>query len=555
MLRGIGASPGVAIGKAFVKGNQKIEIIKKKIDDVDAELVKLDRSFESAKAQVRTIGTHTLNHIGQEEAKIFEAHLMMLEDTELFDKIRDKVRLDHFNAEWALKEVTESYLAIFESMDNDYMRERATDLKDITGRVLRILQNIELADLSKLPEKVIIVAEDLTPSDTATMDKTNVIGFLTDLGGQTSHSSIMARIMGIPAVVGLKTITESAVNGDIIAFNGETGEVVVNPDEEEFDNYTKNKEEENRFLTELQNYKGQKTVTLDGREVELFGNIGTVEDMPALLQNDAEGIGLFRTEFVYMNRDTLPSEEEQYASYKEVLEMIYPKPVVIRTLDIGGDKELSCFRIKKEMNPFLGYRAIRLCLKEKDIFKTQLRALMRAGVYGNLKIMFPMISSLTELLAAKKVLKEVEDELDKEGVEYSKTVEVGMMIEIPSAAVISDILAKHVDFFSIGTNDLIQYTCAVDRMNEEVQDLYDPYNPAVLRLINTVIENGHKAGIWVGMCGELAGDKRFIPILIGMGLDEFSMSSASILPARKLIRELNYDSARALASEMLRNLE
>ena len=441
---------------------------------------------------------------------------------------------------------------MFESMDNEYMRERAADIKDVTNRIIRHLLGIKIVDLAALEEEVILVAHDLTPSDTATMNKSKVLGFLTDIGGRTSHTAIMARTLEIAAVVGLTDITTKANDGDYIVFNGDTGEVILNPDEETIDKYTKLKNEFDEYRKSLELLKGKPSQTTDKRHVELAGNIGSPNDVEGLIKNDAEGVGLYRTEFLYMDKeDGFPTEEEQYEAYKAVLEGMDNKPIVIRTLDIGGDKELPYFDMEPEMNPFLGYRAIRICLDRKDIFKTQLRALYRASVHGTLRIMFPMISSLEELLAAKEVVAEVKEELKSEGIAYADNVEVGMMIEIPSAAVISDILAKHVDFFSIGTNDLIQYTCAVDRMNQKISSLYNQFNPAVLRLIKTVIDNAHAEGKWVGMCGESAGDQRMIPILLGFGLDEFSMSPISILPARKLITSVSYEDMKKFAGEVL----
>ncbi|HBF6803793.1 TPA: phosphoenolpyruvate--protein phosphotransferase, partial [Clostridioides difficile] len=489
--------------------------------------------------------------LGAEEAEIFEAHLLVLEDPELIGSAIDKIKTESVNAEYALNEIKEMFVSMFESMDNEYMKERAADIKDVTNRILRHILGIKVVDLSALSEEVVLIAHDLTPSDTATMNKKMVLGFLTDIGGRTSHTAIMSRTLEIAAIVGLNDITSKVKDGDFVVFNGDTGEVIVNPDEETINKYTELKAKYEDERKALQLLKGKPSVTLDGKHVELAGNIGTPNDIEGLIKNDAEGVGLYRTEFLYMDRDSFPTEEIQYEAYKAVLEGMDGKPIVIRTLDIGGDKELSYLSMEPEMNPFLGYRAIRLCLDRKDIFKTQLRALYRASVHGRLRIMFPMISSLEELLQAKEVVKEVLAELDSEGVAYAKDVEIGMMIEVPSAAVISDVLAKHVDFFSIGTNDLIQYTCAVDRMNQKISYLYNQFNPAVLRLIKTVIDNAHKEGKWAGMCGESAGDQKMIPILLGMGLDEFSMSPISILPARKLITSVKESDMKKLADDVL----
>lgn len=552
MYKGTGASPGIALGKALVIEHSELVIEKKTIENIDKEIQKLESAVKVSKEELTKVKEKALDELGEHEAEIFEAHLLVLEDPELIGSAISKIRDEKVNADYALNEIKEIFVAMFESMDNEYMRERAADIKDVTNRVLRHILGIKVVDLAELDEEVVLIAHDLTPSDTATMNKNMVLGFLTDIGGRTSHTAIMARTLEIAAVVGLNDITKKVKDGDYIVFNGDTGEVIVNPDEETKAKYASLKEEFEEYRKSLELLKGQASITTDGRHVELAGNIGSPNDVEGLIKNDAEGVGLYRTEFLYMDKeDSFPTEEEQYEAYKAVLEGMNNKPIVIRTLDIGGDKELPYFEMEAEMNPFLGYRAIRLCLDRKDIFKTQLRALYRASVHGKLRIMFPMISSLEELLDAKEVIKEVLKELDAENIAYSNDVEVGMMIEIPSAAVISDVLAKHVDFFSIGTNDLIQYTCAVDRMNQKISHLYNQFNPAVLRLIKMVIDNAHKEGKWVGMCGESAGDQRMIPILLGFGLDEFSMSPISILPARKLITSLSYADMQKFADEVL----
>ena len=550
-FKGTGASPGIALGKALVVEHKELVIEKRTITDVDAEIAKLREAVQLSKTELEKVKEKAAKELGEAEAEIFGAHLLVLEDPELTGAAEAKIADEKVNADFALNEIKEMFVAMFESMDNEYMRERAADIKDVTNRVLRHLLGIKVVDLSALDEEVVLVAHDLTPSDTATMNKKMVLGFLTNIGGRTSHTAIMARTLEIAAVVGLTDITENVKDGDFLVFNGDTGEVIINPDEETKAAYAAKKqafEEEKKALELL---KGKESVTLDGRRVELAGNIGTPNDIEGLIKNDAEGVGLYRTEFLYMDSDKLPEEDTQFEAYKAVLEGMSGKPIVIRTLDIGGDKKLDYLPLDEEMNPFLGYRAIRLCLDRTDIFKTQLRALYRASVYGKLRIMFPMISSLEELLQAKEVVKEVQAELDAEGIAYAKDVELGMMIEVPSAAVISDVLAKHVDFFSIGTNDLIQYTTAVDRMNQKISYLYNQFNPAVLRLIKMVIDNAHKEGKWVGMCGEAAGDQMMIPILLGFGLDEFSMSPISILPARKLITSVNEADMKKFADEVL----
>ena len=552
MYNGTGASPGIALGKALVIEHSELVIEKRNISNIEEEIQKLENAVKVSKDELTKVKEKALMELGEHEAEIFEAHLLVLEDPELVDSAISKIRDEKVNADYALNEIKEMFVAMFESMDNEYMRERAADIKDVTNRVLRHILGIKVVDLAGLDEEVVLIAHDLTPSDTATMNKSMVLGFLTDIGGRTSHTAIMARTLEIAAVVGLDDITKKVKDGDYIVFNGDTGEVIVNPDEETKAKYASLKEKFEEYRKSLELLKGQESITTDGRHVELAGNIGSPNDVSGLIKNDAEGVGLYRTEFLYMDKeDAFPNEEEQYEAYKAVLEGMNNKPIVIRTLDIGGDKELPYFEMEPEMNPFLGYRAIRLCLDRKDIFKTQLRALYRASVHGKLRIMFPMISSLEELLSAKEVIKEVLAELDAEKIAYANDVEVGIMIEIPSEAVISAIFAKPVDFFSIGTNDLIQYTCAVDRMNQKISHLYNQFNPAVLRLIKMVIDNAHKEGKWVGMCGESAGDQRMIPILLGFGLDEFSMSPISILPARKLINSLSYAEMQKFGDEVL----
>ena len=551
MLKGIGASPGIVLGKALVIENTQLAIERKTITDTEAEVAKLRNAVQVSKEELNKVKEKALLELGEQEAQIFESHLLVLEDPELIESAISNINNEKVNADFALNEIKEKFVTMFEAMDNEYMRERAADIKDVTNRILRHILGIKVVDLADLNEEVVLVAHDLTPSDTAIMDKKKVLGFLTDIGGRTSHTSIMSRTLEIAAVVGLTDATSKIKDGDFIVFNGNTGEVIINPDEETILQYYKLKSEFEEYKKELELLKGQLSITTDGKHVELVGNIGTPSDLEALIKNDAEGVGLYRTEFLYMDRNDFPSEEEQYQAYKSVLEGMNNKPIIIRTLDIGGDKKLDYLPMDEEMNPFLGYRAIRLCLDRKEIFVTQLRALYRASIHGKLKIMFPMISSLEELLQAKEVCEEVKGQLKSEGIGYSDDVEIGMMIEVPSAAIISDVLAKHVDFFSIGTNDLIQYTCAVDRMNQKISYLYNPFNPAVLRLIKMVIDNVHKENKLVGMCGEVAGDQLMIPILIGFGLDEFSMSPISILPARKLINSLSFEDMKKLSEEIL----
>jgi phosphotransferase system enzyme I (PtsI) len=443
---------------------------------------------------------------------------------------------------------------MFEKIEDEYLRERSEDIKDVMTRVIKILLGVKIEDFSNMEKDTIIIAKDLTPSDTAQLEKGKIAAMITEMGGKTSHAAIIARIMGIPTVVGLENITQKIKDNDLIICDGKTGKVIINPNDKQLFFYTQKKERLEEINSELKKQIGLPTVSKDGFKVSLSANIGTPHDVDMVLENDAEGIGLFRSEFIFMNRESQPSEDEQFEEYKEVLQKMGDKPVIIRTLDIGGDKNVPYFDIPAEMNPFLGYRAIRLCLGNLDVFRTQLRAILRASVYGNMKIMFPMISTMKELRDAKKIFEKSKQELINEGIPFKNDIEVGIMIEIPSAAIISDLLAKEVDFFSIGTNDLIQYTLAVDRMNSRLSHLYSQYHPAMLRLIKGIIDNAHKAGIWVGMCGEAAGDPKLIPIFLGMGLDEFSMNSPTILSSRYIIRNLNKGEMEKIAEGTL-NME
>ena len=475
----------------------------------------------------------------------------MANDPELLSQTTDKIKSESVNAAYAFDEVSNMFIMMFESMDNEYFRERAADIKDIKKRILAHLLGVKVNDPSTIDEQVVIIAEDLTPSDTAQLDRNFVKGFATNIGGRTSHSAIMARSLENPAVVGTKTILEDVKDGDMIILDGLEGNVIVNPTAEQVAHYEEVAKQYEAQKAEWAKLKNEKTVSKDGQHVELAANIGTPKDVEGVLANGGEAVGLYRTEFLYMGRDNFPTEEEQFEAYKAVLEAMGDKPVVVRTLDIGGDKELPYLHLPKEMNPFLGYRAIRLCLDDTDLFRTQLRALLRASAYGKLRIMFPMIATLNEFRSAKALLLEEKAKLVAEGVTVSEEIEVGMMVEIPSAAVLADQFAKEVDFFSIGTNDLIQYTMAADRMNEKVSYLYQPYNPSILRLVKMVIDAAHKEGKWTGMCGEMAGDQTAIPLLLGLGLDEFSMSATSILPARSLISKLSKAEMADLAAEAL----
>lgn len=550
-LQGIAASNGIAIAKAYKLVEPDFSFEKRTIEAPADEVARFQSALQTAKAELEQIRDHAGTELGADKAAIFDAHLLVLSDPELISPIEDKITTENVNAEHALKETADMFISMFESMDNEYMKERAADIRDVTKRVMAHLLGIQIPNPSMIAEEVVIVAEDLTPSDTAQLNRQFVKGFTTNIGGRTSHSAIMARSMEIPAVVGTKAATEEINNGDIVVVDGLKGEVHFNPTPEVLEAYKKTQEDFEKQKAEWAKLVNEKSVTADGHHVELAANIGTPKDLKGVVENGGEGIGLYRTEFLYMDRDQLPTEEEQFTAYKAVLEGMEGKPVVVRTLDIGGDKELPYLNLPKEMNPFLGFRAIRLCLEEQDIFRTQLRALLRASVYGNLKVMFPMIATLVEFREAKAMLEEEKTKLINEGIQVAEHIELGIMVEIPSTAVLADQFAKEVDFFSIGTNDLIQYTMAADRMNQQVSYLYQPYNPSILRLVKMVIDAAHKEGKWAGMCGEMAGDETAIPILLGLGLDEFSMSASSILKARSLIRQLNKADMENLAAAVL----
>ena len=549
MLKGIAASAGVSIAKAYKLESPKVEIVKKEGDPA-IEVEKFNAALEKTKTDIEGVKERAAARLSEEELAVFDAHLMMAGDPEFASQIVGMIENDKVNAEYAADTVANQMVAMFESMDNDYFRERAADIKDVTYRLKCNLLGLTIPDLSSISEDSIIVAYDLTPSDTAQLN-TFVKGFATSIGGKTSHSAIMANSLEIPAVVGCGDILSAVEHGDTLILDALDGEVFVNPDEETIKKYeakAKAYAEEKEALKVLVNAE---SVTTDGHKVELAGNIGGFKDVEGVLKNGGEGVGLFRTEFLYMDNDHFPTEEEQFEAYKAVLEGMQGRRVVVRTLDIGGDKKLSYFEFPEEMNPFLGYRAIRLCLDRTDIFRTQLRALIRASVYGRLCIMFPMIATVKEFCDAKAIYEEEKAKLIAEGVKVADNIEVGMMVEIPAAAVNADNFAKHADFFSIGTNDLIQYSMAADRMSEHVSYLYQPYNPSVLRLIKMTIDGAHKEGKWAGMCGAMAGEPYAVPLLLGMGLDEFSMSATSILAQRKLIRGLSQAEMAELANKAI----
>jgi phosphoenolpyruvate-protein phosphotransferase (PTS system enzyme I) len=539
-LSGIAASPGIAIAKAFRLNNAHYEPIPDKVADVNIETARFRQAVEEAKAELEQIRTITEQRMGAAKAEIFEAHLLLLEDPDLIDAIIENIEGESINAQYALYEVANNFIEMLSSMDNELLRERAADVRDVSGRIMSRLRGVSYAAVSAINEPCVLIAEDLTPSDTAQLNLDYVLGFITEIGSRTSHSAIMARSLEVPAIVGAGAAVADIETGTMIVMDALEGSVIIDPTDAELEAYQARKATYDKRRKELRKLLDQPTLSLDGHRVELAANIGSVEDLQKVLANGAEGIGLFRTEFLYMGRSALPSEEEQFQVYKHVLERMNNKPVVIRTLDIGGDKELPYMKLPVESNPFLGLRAIRLCLNKQDLFRTQLRALLRASSYGQLKIMFPMIAVIEELREAKRLLQEEKAKLVQEGVKVSDTIEVGIMVEVPAAALAAEYLAKEADFFSIGTNDLIQYTMAADRMNETVSYLYQPCHPSILRLIHMVIWAAEKEGKWVGMCGEMAGDETAIPILLGMGLHEFSMSASSILPARALIKQLSH---------------
>lgn len=549
LIKGVAASDGVAIAKAYLLVEPDLTFDKnEKVTDVEGEVAKFNSAIEASKVELTKIRNNAEVQLGADKAAIFDAHLLVLDDPELIQPIQDKIKNENANAATALTDVTTQFVTIFESMDNEYMKERAADIRDVSKRVLSHILGVELPNPSMIDESVVIVGNDLTPSDTAQLNKEFVQGFATNIGGRTSHSAIMSRSLEIPAIVGTKSITQEVKQGDMIIVDGLNGDVIVNPTEDELIAYQDKRERYFADKKELQKLRDADTVTVDGVHAELAANIGTPNDLPGVIENGAQGIGLYRTEFLYMGRDQMPTEEEQFEAYKEVLEAMDGKRVVVRTLDIGGDKELSYLNLPEEMNPFLGYRAIRLCLAQQDIFRPQLRALLRASVYGKLNIMFPMVATINEFREAKAILLEEKENLKNEGHDISDDIELGIMVEIPATAALADVFAKEVDFFSIGTNDLIQYTLAADRMSERVSYLYQPYNPSILRLVKQVIEASHKEGKWTGMCGEMAGDETAIPLLLGLGLDEFSMSATSILKARRQINGLSKNEMTELAN-------
>jgi phosphotransferase system enzyme I (PtsI) len=551
MLKGIAASQGIAIAKVY-KLEQPVLNIQKEDADPDKELAALDAAFKKTVADIEKIKEVASKSLKAEELAIFDAHLTMANDPEFRNMIEEEIRNNKENAAFAAKTVSDQMVGMFEAMEDEYMRGRAADIRDVSFRLMCNLTGLEIPNLATLDKEVIVVAKDLTPSDTGSLNKEYAKGFATEVGGRTSHSAIMARSLEIPAVVGVKGIMDTVKTGDLVILDAINGEVITSPTDAQVEEYKAKAEAFRKEKEALKALKDQPSVSTDGHKVLLVGNIGSPADVEGVLNNGGEGVGLFRTEFLYMkSEDDFPDEDTQFAAYKQVLEGMNGRPVVIRTLDIGGDKKLKYYTFPEEMNPFLGVRAIRFCLQRKDIFRTQLRALLRASVYGHLCIMFPMIATVAEFKEAKGIYDEERAKLIAEGVKVGEDVEVGCMIEIPAAAVLADQLSKYADFFSIGTNDLIQYSMAADRMSQAVSYLYQPLNPSILREVKMTIDGAHKHGRWCGMCGEMAGDELAAPVLLGLGLDEFSMSATSILKARKIINGLNYEEMKKLADQAL----
>lgn len=551
VLKGIAASKGIAIAKVFEFNSEEIKIEKKEISNVDFEVNRLMENIDLTIEQIQKIKENALKNVSEDQASIFDAHILVANDPMLISEYREIIINDKLNAEYAVDKVSKRYIQMFKSMEDQYMKERSVDIKDVSERIILNLLGKRKQDLSSINHEVIIVSNDLTPSETSQLDKKFIKGFATNIGGLTSHSAILARSLSIPAVVGLESITDNVESGDIIAINGFSGEVFVNPSEE----IIKQLKDEIKKIDEkdlqLKKFINAESKTKDGHKVIIAANIGSNKFIENVLEVNCDAIGLVRSEFLYMDSLNWPSEEFQFNAYKQILESLNNKQVIIRTLDIGGDKNLKYYDFKKETNPFLGFRAIRFCLANKDIFKTQLRALIRASEFGNLGIMFPMISTIDEFKQAKEFYLEVYKEVKKEFPNISNNIEVGMMIEVPAAAIISDQFCKYVDFVSIGTNDLIQYSMAADRINEDISYLYQPLNPSILKLIKLTIDGAHKNNKWAGMCGEMANDLNILPILLGMGLDEFSMSPNNVLAARELLSRINLKDAQELANKCL----
>ncbi|HDG7766843.1 TPA: phosphoenolpyruvate-protein phosphotransferase PtsI [Klebsiella quasipneumoniae] len=553
MISGILASPGIAFGKALLLKEDEIFIDRKKIsaDKVDQEVERFLSGRAKASAQLEVIKTKAGETFGEEKEAIFEGHIMLLEDEELEQEIIALIKDKHMTADAAANEVIDGQATALEELDDEYLKERAADVRDIGKRLLRNILGLAIIDLSAIQDEVILVAADLTPSETAQLNLKKVLGFITDAGGRTSHTSIMARSLELPAIVGTGSITAQVKNGDYLILDAVNNQVLINPSNEQIEALRNLQAQVAEEKAELAKLKDLPAITLDGHQVEVCANIGTVRDVEGAERNGAEGVGLYRTEFLFMDRDALPTEEEQFAAYKAVAEACGSQAVIVRTMDIGGDKELPYMNFPKEENPFLGWRAVRIAMDRKEILRDQVRAILRASAFGKLRIMFPMIISVEEVRALKKEIEIYKQELRDEGKAFDESIEIGVMVETPAAATIARHLAKEVDFFSIGTNDLTQYTLAVDRGNDMISHLYQPMSPSVLNLIKQVIDASHAEGKWTGMCGELAGDERATLLLLGMGLDEFSMSAISIPRIKKIIRNTNFEDAKVLAEQAL----
>ncbi|WP_124067632.1 phosphoenolpyruvate--protein phosphotransferase [Clostridium sp. E02] len=552
MLKGTNASAGIGIGKAVIVEETELNIQKVTIEDSEAEKIRFQEAVKQAMEEIGALAKDLAAKVGEKEAEILNGHLLLLSDPMLTGEIENAIAVDHMNSEFAVETVCNTYADMFSSMGDELMQQRATDMRDIKTRIQKILLNVKSVDIASLPKGSIIISKDLTPSMTAGINPDHVTGIVTELGGKTSHSAILARALEIPAVVAIKGIMDQVKDGMNFVLDGSDGTVIVDPSEDVLADYTLKRDQFMKEKKELEQYIGKPTITKDGVSIELVANIGKPEDVEKVLHYDGEGIGLFRTEFLFMDRTSMPTEEEQFESYRKVATAMNGKPVIIRTLDIGGDKEIPYMGLEKDENPFLGYRAIRFCLDRKeDVYKPQLRALLRASAFGDIRIMVPLVTCLEEIREAKDLIEEIKKELDETGVAYKKEIQVGIMVETAAASLMADVFAKEVDFFSIGTNDLTQYTMSVDRGNEKISYLYSPLNPAVLRSIRYIIECGRKEGIMVGMCGEAASDPLLIPLLLAFGLNEFSMSASAILNARKLIMGYDTSELQAMAQEAM----